>query len=296
MRRGMSLLELLIVIAIVGVLLALLLPAVQKIRAAALRMQDRNNLRQIGLAMHHYSADNDGILPGREAPRFYLTADLDNYSPLYQILPYLDHANEKPYYTVRKNYGVYYTVFKNFISPTDPTTNLPSPDERSDGLSSYVVNALVFEATTRMAPTLSGAVPDGASNTVFSSQRYVRTLSRYNVTGILFIRGCPDNVAICDESHYQGGRSCSFADASWNDVRPVTSGFPGKTRASIPGITFQVSPRPEDSDGRLLQATDPSGLLVGMFDGSVRTFSPGINETFFWAAITPDGGEVDFDN
>jgi hypothetical protein len=42
----------------------------------------------------------------------------------------------------------------------------------------------------------------------------------------------------------------------------------------------------------MLQATQPDGLLVGMFDGSVRTYGPSVSEFVFWAAVTPAGGEA----
>jgi prepilin-type N-terminal cleavage/methylation domain-containing protein/prepilin-type processing-associated H-X9-DG protein len=83
-RRGFTLIELLVVIAIIAILIALLLPAVQQAREAARRTQCRNNLKQLGVAMHNYH-DVHNTFP-------YGLWDDDSYGWGTFLLPYLDQA------------------------------------------------------------------------------------------------------------------------------------------------------------------------------------------------------------
>ncbi|HLJ11107.1 MAG TPA: DUF1559 domain-containing protein [Planctomycetaceae bacterium] len=90
-RRAFTLIELLVVIAVIAVLVALILPAVQQVREAARRVQCKNNLKQIGTALHNYHAALDIFPPGYVAGASY-PATTNGWSWCALLLPYLDQG------------------------------------------------------------------------------------------------------------------------------------------------------------------------------------------------------------
>jgi prepilin-type N-terminal cleavage/methylation domain-containing protein len=295
-RRGVTLVECLIVIAILGALMAILVPAVQRVRQQAARAHDQNNLRQIGLALQNYASVRNGQLPGEKVRTIVPNAFAAGRAPLYNLLPFLEPESPAPYGEreltgANVGSGFRYRLVRIFLSPTDPSLAQFDPMRSRDGPTSYAVNQQAFDGS----PNLHGTIPDGTSNTIAAAQHYFQTrreIGNFSGPSYLSYADWPLPVP-AEPSSYLHTRSGTFADPAWLDAIPVTTGPPFSSKCSIAGMTFQVAPQLDKADSRFLQATQTSGLLVLMFDAHVTSFAPSVSETVFWAAVTPGGRETD---
>jgi len=168
-RVGFTLIELLVVIAIIAILIALLLPAVQQAREAARRTQCKNNLKQIGLALHNYESTVTCWPLGSNSP----WDRVPNWR--FQIFPYLEQANlyARIDFNLSLNGNVTNantTALSNnkiaaYICPSSPLD--PNAD---NSVGTTYNNALRTQIP--MYVGISGATPDVAGRTVGSASNY----------------------------------------------------------------------------------------------------------------------------
>jgi prepilin-type N-terminal cleavage/methylation domain-containing protein/prepilin-type processing-associated H-X9-DG protein len=322
-RKGFTLIELLVVIAIIGVLIGLLLPAVQKVHDSALRTQCSNNLKQIGVALHAYH-DANKYFPSN----IRLTAVSSVRERWFtKLLPYLEQNNLYKYYDPTTNWDsptnlpVTATPLQVAQCPSAPNPNRLDFDEQN-GFSNPVVAPTDYAAVYGLWPTFLTAngiaqpnplgclsktngvnistadITDGLSNTVYTVESAGKPYLYRNGNTLVNQNYFADQVL--------GGGWCRPASDIWiigfADKGGTTPGGPWVINAAngidtggvYPSVVPAGVPTGTDGTGQIF-SFHSGGANAGMADGSVRFFNAdqfnGVTASVLAALVTRSGGE-----
>jgi len=313
-RQGFTLIELLVVIAIIAILIALLVPAVQKVREAAARTQCQNNLKQLGVAAHNYHDANKAFPPGGGG--FLSGTNLANqrFSALSFLLPYIeqDAVYRLITFTVSPDNAVNNQARAQpipiFLCPSDPQGFPPSGWAGNN----YVAN---YSADIRWQKDQSGAtgvfwfankatdkgatfadIQDGTSNTAGFCERLKGDWSNalYNARTDFF------NPGATPSSQDQAMSACESLDPTNLAFQQRSDGGGYWLRGWHMTLYTHVSPPNGRACNFNLNATatmpassaHTGGVNLALCDGSVRFVTNSISITTWRAVGTRQGGEV----
>lgn len=284
-RSAFTLVELLVVIAIVGILVSLLLPAVQFARESARRMQCQNHLKQISLAVHQYH-DALKLLPPGDT-----SGNLAGASAFTAILPFLEHSDTVQFYDFSK--GNSHPHNRQVVSQRIPIYLCPScrfvrgvpihgcdVNDRAPG--SYAFCSGSGDPWAGVSPagpanngaivyppsgtTTFGSITDGTSNTFLAGE------SHWGFIDYLFTSG-PCNGQV------RGGFTY------WSSPYPLATMFTTKggfNPQTMAGDTKRLSN---------FRSSHPGGVNMTNCDGSVRFWSEQTHFGILDASATRDRGE-----
>ena len=317
-RPGFTLIELLVVIAIIAVLIGLLVPAVQKVRAAAARLQCQNNLKQIGLALHNYEGSYGAFPKASTAP----SVDPLRHGWVAYTLPWIEQDNVRNAYNINVNWydppnaTVIMTPLKVYLCPSADSGRTATSSSGSlytnkpgaawdYGCVAVASNALGYRdadggtATLRLGVMNDGSggqpattiaqITDGLSNTLMVSecanrpQYWVKGRRRDDLKAYTSHFSATDNT-LGDTTggvwaEHQKTVTVGGATADGTDTRTAT---PAETRTCAINCT-------NDWEIYSMHSGGANGLMA---DGSVRFLKESMSLKTLTALCTRAGGEI----
>jgi prepilin-type processing-associated H-X9-DG protein/prepilin-type N-terminal cleavage/methylation domain-containing protein len=296
-RTAFTLVELLVVITIIVLLMSLLLPAVQKVRAAADRLSCGNNLKQMGIACHHYHLDYSHLPPGYTASGPYVDGETDTapgWSWEAHLLPYLEKDNLYKQITFTlpiqdsRNAAAVATYVKIFICPSDEVPAQPFPVTDIGGAMIYLAAPCSYAATCG---------PDASE---VDAETGLGVFYRNSKVRLTDIKDGTSNTTIIGDRNWQMTMGAWAGAASGSIIRPGPMN--PWTSATGPAPTFPLAHNNwinirTDSDGGLddFSSAHPNGINILFADGSVRFLPSVVVEgqvhLDFQALGTRSGGE-----
>jgi prepilin-type N-terminal cleavage/methylation domain-containing protein len=259
--RAFTLIELLVVIAIIGILIGLLLPAVQKVREAANRTQCFNNLKQLALAAHNHES-TFGYLPDVGNGDF--VANLAGWTQpggwSFQLLPFIEQE------AMFRN-GICTVPVKTYLDPGRGGRAPTIPNDTAHGghftgwvVGDFALNVVPFGGGTNGDPLTQmplSRIIDGTSNTVFLGEK--------SIDSTMYV----SNGGSWDEPMFTGG---------WGGNERNGTGI----YLDVPGVSYAGN----------WGSPYAGGCPFAMYDGSVRMIQHRYDPSSFYTFLTHSGGDI----